>query len=132
MTIFESAPRDPRPASPADDPTDAPEPFDIDIEPDRERIVLVPRGELDLATVDRLGACIDGIVDAGFEAIVLDLRRLTFLDSTGLRLVANECRRDDVTVRLIDGPECVSRLFDLTGMRAMLPFVQPTELRFRR
>ena len=44
-----------------------------------------PHGELDLATVGTLQAALDGIEGAG--RLVLDLRGLSFLDSTGLRLL---------------------------------------------
>ena len=131
MTIFEFAPRaghETPPAGPDQPPLQG---LVIDIEPDRERVIVLPRGELDLATVDRLGACIDGLVDAGFDTLVLDLRGLTFLDSTGLCLMIRECRRLDLTIHLIDGAEPVSRLFDLTGLRESLPFATPDELRLR-
>jgi hypothetical protein len=37
-----------------------------------------------------------------------------------------------VTVRLIDGPAAVARVFDLAGVRAELPFLQWYELALRR
>ena len=125
MTTFEFAPRSGQDATPADVPRERPEPFHIAIEPDRARTVVVPCGELDMATVDRLGACIDGLLDAGFDAIVLDLRQLRFLDSTGLHLIVQECRRSDATIQVIDGPPQVARLFDLTGVRDALNFTEP-------
>ena len=44
---------------------------------------MVPRGELDLATVPVLEAAL--VAQAG--PVVLDLRGLTFVDATGLRLL---------------------------------------------
>jgi anti-sigma B factor antagonist len=108
-----------------------PEPFDVHIRPDRGRVFVVPCGELDLATVDRLAVEIDDLVAAGFDAIVLDLRRLSFLDSTGLCLIVRQVRRDDATVRIIDGGEPIARLFDVCGLRECLPFLEPFELRLR-
>ena len=108
-----------------------PEPFDVEIRPDRGRVFVVPRGELDLATVDRLAAEIDDLVAAGFDAIVLDLRRLAFLDSTGLCLIVRQARRTDATLRIIDGGEPVARLFDVSGLRDHLPFLEPFALRLR-
>ena len=132
MTTFEFAP-DVGQETTSAAPLYAPpaQPFGVDVQPDRERVTVQPRGELDLATVDRLGACIDGLVDAGFDAVVLDLRRLTFLDSTGLCLIVRECQRPDLTIALIDGPQPVSRLFDLTGLREMLPFLTSNRLPLR-
>jgi anti-sigma B factor antagonist len=105
-----------------------PVPFDVEIRPARERVVVAPRGELDLATAERLEAEIDGLVTAGFADVVLDLRGLSFMDSTGLRLVVRQVRRVDVTVRLVDGSDAVARLFDLTGVREELPFLAPHEV----
>jgi anti-sigma B factor antagonist len=96
--------------------------FDVEIRPARERVIVTPRGELDLATVDELQAVLDSLVSRGFTAIVLDLRALDFMDSAGLRLVLGQTARTDAALTLIDGAEPVSRLFDLTGVRKALPF----------
>jgi anti-sigma B factor antagonist len=96
--------------------------FGVGIRPERERVIVTPRGELDLATVDKLRAELDGLARRGFTAMVLDLRELEFMDSAGLRLVLDQTARADATVTLIEGGEPVSRLFDLTGVRKALPF----------
>src|SRR4051812_30872863 len=100
-----------------------PEPFGLEIRPARERVIVIPRGELDVATIDRVAQAIDDVAEAGFKHIVLDLRAVSFMDSTGLCLVLMEARRPDATVRLIDGGPAVARLFDLTGVRAELDFL---------
>ncbi|MGZ8634898.1 MAG: STAS domain-containing protein, partial [Solirubrobacteraceae bacterium] len=46
--------------------------------------VVVIRGELDLATAPELEGALTERLDAG-EDVVVDLRELAFLDSTGLR-----------------------------------------------
>jgi anti-sigma B factor antagonist len=99
-----------------------PEPFRVETRPDRRRVIVIPRGELDLATVDAVSSEIDELVVRGFEQIVLDLRQLSFMDSTGLRLVLRHAGRADVCVTVIDGPDAVSRLFDLTGARPAIRF----------
>ena len=63
------------------------EPFRIDVEPERESVRVAPVGELDIATVEKLRAEVDRLREAGFTDLVLDLRGVRFLDSTGLRLV---------------------------------------------
>lgn len=115
-------------AVPAAESVEAPEPFEVEIRPARRRVAVVPRGELDLATVERLEAEIEPLAQAGFDEVVLDLRRVSFVDSTGLCLIVRLARRSDVTVRLVDGPPAVARLFDLTGLRAELPFLAPDEV----
>ena len=97
--------------------------FRIDVRPDRERVVVSPEGDVDLATVDRIAAQLDELAGSGFPVVVLDLRGVTFMDSTGVSLLVRQSARDDVEVRLVDGREPVSRLIDLTGVREVLRFV---------
>lgn len=104
---------------------DLPEPFEIEVRPDDGRAFVIPRGELDMASTDLVAERIDALVSDGFEAIVLDLRELTFMDSAGVRLVVQQTRSPDRRVSLIDGNEPVARLFDLTGLRPHLPFFTP-------
>jgi anti-anti-sigma factor len=58
--------------------------------------------------------------------LILDLRRLEFIDSTGLRCILEfdaEARQDGCTLALIPGPKPVQRVFELTDTRARLPFI---------
>jgi anti-sigma B factor antagonist len=101
-------------------------PFVVEVVPDGEQAHVVPHGDLDMATTDRVAASIDELVRAGCDHVVLDLRRVTFMDSAGVRLVVQQTRRTDRTVQVIDGNEPVARVFDLTGLREHLPFVAPS------
>jgi anti-anti-sigma factor len=59
---------------------------------------------------------------------VLDLRRLTFIDATGLRVFIRchaACVRQGRSLTLIPGPPNVQRLFELTGAIGTLPFQEP-------
>jgi anti-sigma B factor antagonist len=102
--------------------------FDIELRPDRARIVVAPHGELDRATVPRLAAELDDLVRVGFTDLVLDLRGLTFIDAAGLRLVIAQTARRDVTVRLIQGSPLVERVMNLADTPKPLPFLEPDEL----
>ena len=73
-----------------------PEPFRVEIRPDRQRVFVEPHGELDLDTVDDLRAAVDDLALRGFEAIVIDLRATTFLDSSGLHLLIAQAARTEV------------------------------------
>lgn len=87
--------------------------------------VVAPAGEIDVATVervrDRLRACEDGA-----RALVLDLREVGFMDTSGLQLVFEQQRRaaeasyDFVVVR---GPRQLERLFDIAGLGGRLRLV---------
>lgn len=102
-------------------------PFAVDVEQQREVVCVRPRGELDLATTDLLHDHIRELVSAGNARVLLDLRQITFIDSTGLRLVLELERRssaDGWELGVVDGPAEVARIFDLTGMRPAVPFVE--------
>jgi anti-sigma B factor antagonist len=100
----------------------APPSLAVDIRPAPQRVVVAPRGELDSETVGPLAAEIDDLVGRGFTSIVLDLRGLEFLDSAGLWLLMRQAARADATVTMVEGGGAVSRLLDVTRMRAHLPF----------
>lgn len=85
---------------------------------------LVLSGELDLASAAELNRRLLPICrDA--NNVVLDLRQLTFIDASGLHImvVAKEvCTRHETEFGLVPGPKHVQRVFQLTGLLAVLPF----------
>jgi anti-sigma B factor antagonist len=91
-----------------------------------ETIYVRPRGELDLRTVPELD---DALARARADArhVVLDLRGLSFMDSTGISLVTRwnlEARRDGFEFALIQGDERVRRLFELTALTGYFTFME--------
>jgi anti-sigma B factor antagonist len=102
-----------------------PPPFGCEVFPERDHVRIAPVGELDLATVPELRDVVHELRVSGFDHLVLDLRGLCFLDSTGLRLLlelASAARADSHRLELIPGPPTVQRLFELSGTAAELPF----------
>jgi anti-anti-sigma factor len=82
-----------------------------------------PEGEIDLATAPQLERALGGL--EGYERVVVDLCDVTFLDSTGLRLLIGldaASRRDGWTLSLLPGRRSVQRVFEVTGMDRHLPF----------
>ena len=68
--------------------TTAPEPFRCDVLPAGDaRVVLRPVGELDLATAPEVDRQLERLHAAGWTELVLDLRAVPFMDSSGLRVV---------------------------------------------
>ena len=66
-----------------------------------------------------------GLCGEGVSAVEFDLSRLTFMDSTGLRVVllAKElCDRHSCEFLVIPGPAQIQRLFEVTGILERLPF----------
>lgn len=84
---------------------------------------VVPSGELDIATAGRLREVLRSQEDPA-RIIVLDLRRLEFIDMSGLRLVSDEherARRRGFDLRVVAGDE-VRRLISLTGAPQAFPW----------
>jgi anti-anti-sigma factor len=99
-----------------------PEPFSVEIRPDRHRVLVAPHGELDLDTVGQVAGDVNELVARGFDAIVIDLRATSFIDSSGVHLLIECARRADARITVVDGPPAVSRVFDLVGVRDVLSF----------
>jgi anti-sigma B factor antagonist len=105
------------------DPIDA-----IEVRAGPRRTTVIPHGELDMATADRLSAEIEAVVGRGAADILLDLRQLSFIDVTGLRVVVRHACRDDVRVSVVDGACAVARLVELVGVPDEVHFVSPSDL----
>ena len=74
-------------------------------------------GELDLAAAPRLAAVLEDALASAW-LVVVDLRDLTFIDSSGLAVIRaadDRARRSERRLVLIRGPAQVSRLIDLAG-----------------
>jgi anti-sigma B factor antagonist len=113
---------------------EAPEPFDVALEPHREAVAVVARGELDLDSAVELQDRFRDVLEAGFSRIVLDLRNVSFIDSTGLRavLTMDSASRDaGVRFAVIQGPGPVRRLFQLTQTEQALRFIEPQDIDVR-
>jgi anti-anti-sigma factor len=96
-----------------------------EIEPDRDRVIVRPVGEIDLATVAAVEAPLDDLWSSGFRTIVLDLRWVPFMDSTGLRLLIRHSRQaaqdgKDLHVEIAEGG-AVHRLLEVTATLDLLP-----------
>jgi anti-sigma B factor antagonist len=100
------------------------EPFAVEVQ-QRDDVALVqPRGELDVASVETLRAALDGIESA--RHLVLDLRGLFFMDSTGLHLLMalhQRAQRDGFQLTLLAPAAPVDRGIRLCGLDDALPFV---------
>ncbi len=91
------------------------------------------RGELDLATAPRLQAEFDRIRDTpGVRRVVVDLRNLAFLDSTGLEAIVKFHKAavaNGVDVAVVRGPRAVERLFAVMQLDRSLRLVDdPADL----
>lgn len=111
------------------------EQFALEVEPERDVVRVCPRGAVDLATADTIRATIDDLIEVGFTRVALDLRGVTFLDSSGLRLLLEltmAASADGWQLGVLEGSPDVQRVFDLAGVRALVPFVEPARLHYPR
>jgi anti-sigma B factor antagonist len=90
-----------------------------------------PEGELDLSGASILEAELDRLgEDPEVAAVVLDMRGLEFMDSSGLRLVVvadMKAREAGRRFCLVRGDETVHRVFEITRMSDRLDFVDDVE-----
>ena len=105
-------------------PADVAQPLAVQIESDRGWMLVRLEGELDIATLPRVAQAVCGLREAGCTALRLDLRRLSFLDSAGLRylLELSACRADGLRLSVVPGPRAVQRVVELTGTGDLIPF----------
>jgi anti-sigma B factor antagonist len=76
-------------------------------------IAAAPGVERELARVEASDA----------RTVVLDLRRLAFIGSSGLRIIVLAHRRLGERLVVVRGPRSVQRVFELCDMETPLPFV---------
>jgi anti-anti-sigma factor len=101
-----------------------PQPFAVEVQRQDAVAVVQPRGELDLVTVETLRAALDDIEST--ERLVLDLRSLSFIDSTGLQLLVALNQRvecDGLQLTLMAPAAPIDRAIQLCGLDQQLPFV---------
>ena len=115
-------------------------PFAIEVQR-REHVTTVhPRGELDLATAETLRTTLDATIAESLSAalygtgsrvrLVLDLRGLSFIDSTGLHLLValdKRAQREGFQLTLIAPAAPVDRAIRLSGLDQRLPFAPPVD-----
>jgi anti-anti-sigma factor len=94
------------------------------LEDGRAQLTLV--GELDIATTPRLEQAIDAALKDAPAELVVDLRQLSFLDSSGLRqfiVLADRATEEGWRLVLVrPGPPALS-VFQITRAEENLPFV---------
>jgi anti-sigma B factor antagonist len=116
------------------------EPFAVKVQRRDHVTIVQPHGELDVATVDTLRSTLDAAIaetlhtalndfDTG-AGLVLDLRSLSFLDSSGLHLLValdERAQRDGFQLTLLAPAAPLDRAIQLCGLDQVLPFAAPDD-----
>jgi anti-anti-sigma factor len=112
------------------DPDREPPPFALTIARNGSHTLVSLRGELDIAAEGELAAGLGLVLGPPTRLLTVDLRELSFLDSTGLRALLQlrtSCEAHDCRLRLIPGGPTVRRAFDVSGLTAHFTIVDPAE-----
>jgi anti-sigma B factor antagonist len=98
----------------------------VDVEQDGEALVISPAGELGLSTTQPLDAELRRAINGDVPEVILDLRGLSSIDSTGLRLLVfatAHSRGNGDRLRMLRGSSPVERVVQLSGLARSLPFI---------
>jgi len=97
--------------------------FEVDIEARGADLWLLPRGELDLYGAPELREALLLALASDATAIVVDLRGLECLDSTGLRIMLEaQAGEGGDRISFVPGSDMVQAVFRISGMLDELPF----------
>ena len=98
--------------------------FDLRVIENGASTRLAPAGELDIATTPTLERAIAEATAEPGALLVLDLRELTFMDSTGLRTLAQTNARAESAgfeLTIWRGSPQIERVLEISGLGALLP-----------
>jgi anti-sigma B factor antagonist len=104
--------------------------FRVEVRRDGEAAVVSVSGELDLASGPELETELDRLAGPETKLVVIDLRQLDFMDSTGLSIIVRAHQRmagEGCEMGLVKGSQQVQRLLDLTGVAERLRLVDTPE-----
>ena len=102
------------------------DPLSCEVRSEHDGVRVRLAGTLDLATEQLLEDTLADLRAAGHRKLMVDLRGLVFMDSTGLRLVQRwntAARTDGFVLRFVRGVPRVQRVFEITGTAAHIAFV---------
>lgn len=95
------------------------------VRPDHHTLVL--SGDLDHLSAAQLQPLVVRLCAEGARDIVLDMTRLSFMDSVGLQAILSAqmvCRDHGVGFMLTPAKASVQRVFEITGLTDVLPFAR--------
>ena len=104
--------------------------FRLEVQSQGRATVIAVRGELDLASSPALQEELDRVSASDAEMLIIDLRELDFMDSTGLSVLVRAHQRAEEQGRqlaMVKGAQQVQRLLSLTGVADRLTLVDRPE-----
>jgi anti-sigma B factor antagonist len=104
--------------------------FRLEVRSHGQAMIIAVSGELDLASSPALQEELDRAAVANSQMLIIDLRGLDFMDSTGLSVLVRAHQRSEEHGRqlaMVKGPQQVQRLLNLTGVAERLTLVDRPE-----
>jgi anti-anti-sigma factor len=104
--------------------------FNVETRNRDQAVVIGVTGELDLASSPALERELERGVASQAEVVVVDLRQLDFMDSTGLSVLVRAHQRATENGKrfgVVRGPQQVQRLLSLTGVADRLTLADSPE-----
>ena len=106
--------------------------FRVEVRNADDSTVISVSGELDLASSPALEEELERVAQSDAQLVVVDLRNLEFMDSTGLSVLVRAHQRASENGQrfgVVKGPQQVQRLLTLTGVADRLTLADsPDEL----
>ena len=104
--------------------------FRVEVQNQDQATVIAVSGELDLASSPALQEELDRVSASDSQLLIIDLRELDFMDSTGLSVLVRAHQRAEEQGRrlaMVKGPQQVQRLLSLTGVADRLTLIERPE-----
>jgi anti-sigma B factor antagonist len=108
-----------------------PRAFSVRTEQQGTAAVVVPTGELDIATAPALEQALERAFESDAARVVLDLRELEFIDSSGLRSLLIARRKADAVrahFTLVAGDRALERTLEIAGVHKIFDWTPAEEL----
>ena len=99
--------------------------FEVETEERSGDLVVRLIGEFDILAFDEVDALLAAAQSDGYGSVIVDLRGLTFIDSSGIRALVRAHKRtqdSETDLRLIRGSDAVHRVFEVAGLDGRLSF----------
>jgi anti-sigma B factor antagonist len=99
----------------------------VAIEATDDLVTVLLSGDLDAATISQVESALEVLDEKIAPTVVVDLRCLKFIDSSGLRLLLltdDRLRRMGRRLTLVPGPEAVLKVFRVTALDKRLHFAK--------
>jgi anti-sigma B factor antagonist len=98
-------------------------PFSFEVKESSESARLILRGELDMASAPAANYALVDLLGRGFDRVIVDLRELEFMDSTGVKFLIDA--RDaagelGVKIAIAYDGDLVERVLKVSGVATLL------------